>query len=64
MRARKMTHVVKCPKSFNARFGWSYETERRNVTVLAISGRYAMVRRPGYAPYVCPVKELEPETKP
>ena len=37
---------------------WSYIVELRDVEVMAISGKYAMVRRKGALPYVCMVKEL------
>ena len=37
----------------------SWEEERRNITVLAISGAWAMVQSPGKMPYVCLVHELE-----
>lgn len=32
--------------------------ELREVTVLAVSGKWAMVRRPRSVPYICPLKEL------
>ncbi len=31
-----------------------------DVTLMAISGKYAMVRRKGAMPYVCTLKELKP----
>lgn len=39
---------------------WTYRTEDRDVVVMAISGKWAMVRRPRCVPYVCEVKELLP----
>jgi len=37
---------------------WTYETEDRDVILMAVSGKYAMVRRKGCSPYVCDVREL------
>lgn len=39
---------------------WSYHTEHREVTVLAVVGAWAMVRRKGAMPFVCSVKDLLP----
>lgn len=38
---------------------WTHETEHRDVRVLAVVGIWAMVRRPGCAPYVCETKHLK-----
>lgn len=54
-------HVVKVPVSFTGT-GWKYETERREVVVMAVAGTWAMVRRKGCMPYTAMVKELEPPT--
>lgn len=37
---------------------WVRSEEDRDVIVMAIGGRYAMVRRPRAVPYVAPLKEL------
>lgn len=37
---------------------WEYKIDKFEVQVMAISGRYAMVRRKGYYPFICNVKEL------
>jgi hypothetical protein len=39
---------------------WEYRTEDRLVVLMAISGKWAMVRRPRAAPYACPANELAP----
>lgn len=36
-----------------------HDTDKREVKLLAIAGKYAMVRRPHAMPYVCCVSELE-----
>jgi phage host-nuclease inhibitor protein Gam len=36
-----------------------FEIESLSVKVMAVDGIWAMVRRPGCAPYVCHIKELE-----
>ena len=36
----------------------TFTIESRDVVLLAISGKYAMVRRKGCIPYVCSVNEL------
>lgn len=38
--------------------GWHDWIDERDVILLAVSGPWAMVRRPRAAPYVAPVKEL------
>lgn len=51
------TQTLTIPKTFkNER--WIYETEKRDVILMAVSGKYAMVRRSGCMPYVCPLKDL------
>ena len=37
---------------------WTYKTEERDVILMAVSGKYAMVRRKCCSPYVCDVSEL------
>lgn len=37
---------------------WEYETEERDVILMALSGKWAMVRRPKCMPYTVYVKEL------
>lgn len=55
----KVIHVAKQPVIFQG-MEWSYKTERRLVKLMAISGNWAMVRRPHCVPYVVALKELEP----
>ncbi len=38
---------------------WIDRIERREVTVMAIVGTWAMVRRKGCMPYTCKTKDLE-----
>lgn len=38
---------------------WTHKTEEFEVIVLAIAGRYAMVRRPRCMPFVVNAKDLE-----
>lgn len=51
------TQTVKNPKSFDGS-KWTHDVEQRDVVLLAVSGVYAMVRRPGCMPYVCTIKDL------
>ena len=54
---KRYTQTLMNPKTFkNER--WTYEVEKRDVIVMAISGKYAMVRRPKYYPYICKLKDL------
>jgi hypothetical protein len=57
---KRCVHVATNPKAFKAG-KWEYETDRREVVLMAVSGKFAMVRRPRCGPYVCSVKELEPK---
>lgn len=41
-------------------YGRPIRTEERKVTLMAMSGNYAMVRRKGAIPYVCDIDELLP----
>ena len=41
---------------------WRKWIDEREVIVMAVVGRYAMVRRPRCGPYVCLVRELVPRT--
>lgn len=50
-----LTRIV--PDRFDGR-KWHTRTEVFDVTLMAFSGKYAMVRRPGCIPFVCFVKEL------
>ena len=61
MRAQRMIHRVSTPVSCDGK-KWKYETEDRDVVVLAIVGKYAMVRRPRCLPYVADVKDLHEVT--
>lgn len=53
----RYTHTIQHPKIFIAG-KWIYETEKREVILMAVSGKYAMVRRPRCVPYVCSTKDL------
>ena len=55
---KKAIHVCTVPVNFDGH-KWIYKTEEKEVLVMAIAGGYAMVRRKGCMPYVCPVKELK-----
>jgi|GEM_PF-6738969 len=44
----------------HTRAGWIYEEHVNDVALMAISGRYAMVRCKGAMPYIALVKELHP----
>ena len=52
---KHISHICSSPESFHK---WAYSVERRDVILLALSGKWAMVRRPGCVPYVCEVSEL------
>lgn len=54
---KRAIHHVRHPQSF-ASGRWTFSDEYRAVTVLAISGKWAMVRRPRAMPYVASVSEL------
>ena len=54
--------TIRNPVSFKDR-KWTYETERREVTLMAIVKNYAMVRRKSCMPYVVSVKELSEVTE-
>lgn len=56
---KKCTHVVRTPLYYAGKGPREYSTERREVTLLAVAGAWAMVRRPGAMPYVAAVRELE-----
>jgi len=54
---KHVSHIHAAPETHH-NGKWTYSIERRNVVLLALSGKWAMVRRPGCMPYVCEVKEL------
>ena len=54
-------HKRVSPDKFNGK-NWSYKTELREVEVMAVAAGFAMVRIKGYAPYLCPVKEIQENT--
>jgi hypothetical protein len=54
---KRAIHHVRTPVSYSNR-KWIYAEEDRHVVVLAISGQWAMVRRPRAMPYVARVSEL------
>jgi hypothetical protein len=54
---QKAIHVCTMPVAFKDG-KVVYETEEREVRVMAIAEGYAMVRRKGAMPYVCNLKEL------
>lgn len=39
---------------------WTFRTEDRDVILMAVVDKWAMVRRPRCVPYVCPASELLP----
>jgi hypothetical protein len=55
---KKAIHVAVMPIRFDGK-KWHYKTDRREVTVMCVSGNYAMVRRKGCYPYIAPIKEIE-----
>jgi hypothetical protein len=60
---RHVVHVAVTPESYSGGV-WTHKTEHRDVILMAVSGKYAMVRRPGCAPYVAGLKEILPATPP
>jgi hypothetical protein len=59
MVGRHIVHLKTSPRSYqNGK--WQYETEERDVILMAVSGKWAMIRRPRCAPYTAEVKELVP----
>lgn len=57
MKPYKAIHKTKS-LDFSRNWDLVYRDILTKVTVLAISGNWAMVRRPRSVPYVCPLKEL------
>ena len=55
---KRCIHRAKMPVSYRQATGWVYQTIDREVILMAVSGRYAMVRRSGCLPYVCNKKDL------
>ena len=60
---KRYTHRHSTPFALT-RAGWTYKDDLRDVLLMAISGKYTMVRRRHAMPYVCPVNELEPTSPP
>lgn len=60
------SHVVHRSKTPHSFIGdkLEYKTEDRDVILMALSGKWAMVRRPRCSPYVTKVDELVPPTNP
>lgn len=54
---KKYVQTVVNPDKFIAG-KWTYVTEYRDVSLLAVAGIWAMVRRPRAVPYVCQTKDL------
>lgn len=59
---RHVIHRISLAQSY-AGGKWTYATEDRDVILMAVSGAYAMVRRPSCMPYVAPVREIVPNKK-
>ena len=57
MIGKHVVHHAVTPKAF-IRDHWTYDTEDRDVILLAVAGCWAMVCRPGCAPYVEHVKHI------
>ncbi len=57
MKGKRVIHHVKTPSAYRNGV-WTYSEEDRAVIVLAVSGGWAMVRRPRCVPYVARVSEL------
>jgi hypothetical protein len=58
MTSVKAIHLAKASGTF-LKGKWSFEIDRREVSVLAVAGIWAMVRRPTCFPYVCHIEQLE-----
>lgn len=59
----KSAHAIHLRESMRVSEGRvSYVIEPREVRVVAVGERWAMVRRPGAMPYVCPLKDLRNRT--
>lgn len=55
---KHVTHVARMGKQIiKGEVQWEIET--RDVILMAFSGNYAMVRRPGKMPYVCLLSDLK-----
>jgi hypothetical protein len=50
--------VREIPVSFDGK-KWHHKMESFEVTVMCVSGAYAMVRRPRCYPFVAPLKQLK-----
>jgi len=59
---KKCHHVVISPSNRPCSRG-IMEVDCREVTLMAVSGKWAMVRRPRCAPYVTQLVQLEPIPK-
>ena len=55
---KHVTHIVRSGKRI-VQGESQYEIETRDVILMAFSGCYAMVRRPGKMPYVCDLADLK-----
>jgi len=55
---KHVVHNSRLPAPCNYKTGWVYHEAARDVILLAVSGSWAMVRRPKCAPYCCPLKEI------
>jgi hypothetical protein len=51
-------HKKVSPEKYDGK-KWTYKTNLIEVEVMAIADKFAMVRRKGFAPYVCQVKEIK-----
>lgn len=59
---KKAIHHGKVGHIENGKVVW--KPDRRDVEVMAISGKWAMVRRPACMPYTCLASELEMKPHP
>lgn len=58
---RHIVHRVFSPRPLTGE--WNRDYENRDVVLMAVSGAWAMVRRPGCIPYTVMVKELVPPNR-
>lgn len=54
---KHITHHSITPEKF-VKGKWFYKTEDRDIILMGVVGKWAMIRRPKACPYVVEVKEL------
>lgn len=60
---KRVIHKSKLPDTYDHKTGWTYSEESRDVILMAVSGSWAMVRRPRCVPYCAPLREIEHHAK-